>query len=1121
MQCGETEFSDSTDLAVIEGCRLVARIHPFKTAERIDQVVPDGLTLLEMLELAQTDPILRSHAHIFIDDIRIERHLWHVVRPKAGRTITINVVPQGGGGGGGKSPLRTILTLAVIVAAIYFGPALGAAMGVPSAGITFGSTVITAGQIGGALITVVGTLLVNAIAPIRPPKLGQLSGGNSVAESPTLFITGTQNQAQPFGIIPCVLGRNRMVPPYGALPYTEVIGENQFLRLVVVWGYGPLKIEDLKIGETPIDQYTEVEYVTRQGFIGDPDLTLFSQDVYEENLSVLLTQAGGYVSRVSTSEADEISVDFVFTQGLAQYGGNDKQPATVEVDVEYRKVGTSTWYGAGETFIQRTSAAMIAETGSVTIREGVSHAAITPHRIDLVVLDRMNGDIQVIKGNVAFGTAVAERPATPSTAIAIAAVARGMNATVVTADITDLRPADAPFDSPSDFAPAQTSPLSNAIYVGAGTLDSARQSFTDATSQTLRKSVRFKVPERAQYDVRVRRVTADSTDGTLLDTITWATLRTVTNEPPFDATGLATTEIRIKATDQLNSVVNQINGIVTSIVPDYDADTGTWLVRETNNNASLFRTVLQGPGNARPMEDSRIDLDKLAYWHTRNVEKGLAFNMVRDFASSVWDTLSDISSAAFAGVAQVDNKWSVVIDEDKVVPVQHFTPRNSWGFSFERSYPEQPHGWRIRFVNEDNGFKQDERIVYADGYDASNATKFESLELPGITDPDQIWIVGRQRIAEAKLRPERYMLSSDLEYLVCTRGDLVLITHDVISVGIAAGRIKSVALNGDGDAVSVTVDEALTMEPGHTYGLSIRTPTEVKLLCPVVNTPGEDIYTVTFITPVDAASIPAAGDLFGFGETDQETLEALVLSIAPQPDLVAELTFVPLSRAIFDAATGDIPEFNPNISLLPFSTVPFIVAIRSDETVLVELPSGLLVPCIAIALGRFSSSYVNNITGVEVQYKPSTESTWSSRFVPKQEALDIRLLDVVQGVTYDIRARYVKSGGIGSSDFSTTIQHTVVGMSTPPEDVTGLVIEGNYLRWHSEEPADFAGYQVRSSTDVDAAWGSMIPAHPGFLSHADFDIANFRRGLRKFAVKMIDLAGNENVTVWEMGRRVS
>ena len=155
------------------------------------------------------------------------------------------------------------------------------------------------------------------------------------------------------------------------------------------------------------------------------------------------------------------------------------------------------------------------------------------------------------------------------------------------------------------------------------------------------------------------------------------------------------------------------------------------------------------------MADSRIDITALQDWHEFCDSKGFKFNMIRDFAASVWDTLADVASAGRAAPTQFDGKWSVVIEEEKANAVSHITPRNSYDFRAEKFFVNAPHGWRIRFPNEDEGYRVDERRVYQDGFDDSNATLFESLELPGVTDPDQVYSLGRFRIFQGINQPER------------------------------------------------------------------------------------------------------------------------------------------------------------------------------------------------------------------------------------------------------------------------------------------------------------------------------------------------------------------------------
>ena len=114
--------------------------------------------------------------------------------------------------------------------------------------------------------------------------------------------------------------------------------------MLFIWGYGPLKIEDIKIGETPITSFFGVTIETVEGWPDDDPITLFPADVYQDAIGVELVQASGRVIRTAQDGADELSVDVSFPQGLAQYDAMaNREPYTVTLKVEYREVGDPDW----------------------------------------------------------------------------------------------------------------------------------------------------------------------------------------------------------------------------------------------------------------------------------------------------------------------------------------------------------------------------------------------------------------------------------------------------------------------------------------------------------------------------------------------------------------------------------------------------------------------------------------------------------------------------------------------------------------------------------------------------------------------------------------------------------
>lgn len=934
--------------------QLVTQPHPFKE-ERAYSVAPQGATVQDIVEQEILDPVLRAHTHVSIEDVYIPRDNWAAVRPNPGCTVYLKVYPQSSGSGGGeKDTFRTLLTIGVVVASFAFAGPLAAGLGIPN--VTIAGFTITGSQIAGGLISIAGTLLTNVIAPVRPPQIANLSSTQVLQDSPTLFIEGARNNARPFESIPSVLGTYRHTPPLGALSYTEVIGDDNYLRMLLVWGYGPLQVQNIRIGDTPITDFDGVQIETREGRNTDADLTLFPDSVEQESLSINYTEATSF-TRTAPTGADELSVDITFPQGLFFItDSGSRTSSSVTFKIEFREVGSVTWLNP--TFTAATS-------------DHTSGSSIT---------------------------------------------------------------------------------------------------ITAATNSAVRHGYRWSVASRGDYEVRVTRVSALTGSTRRGEAMAWTALRSITDEDPINFEyPLARTALIIKATDQLNRVVDELNADVSSYVTSYTGTPGTWSEAVSSNPADLFRHVLQGNANARPLADARIDIDGLQDWHDFCATKGFEFNMIRDFQSSVWDTLSDIASVGRASPTQIDGKWSVVVDKEQTAPVQHFTPRNSFGFEAEKGFPDQPHALRIRFPNRNKKFEQDERIVYNDGYTEANATKFESIDGLGITDPEHIWKYGRFHLAQAAARPERWTFNVDFENLVATRGDLVLVTHDVLLVGLQSGRIASLITSG-GNVTGFVSDQVLTMEAGNDYGVSIRTVSDAEVSKGIVTNAG-DQTTITFSTPFATGTV-AEGDLFAFGILGSETIEGLMLSIEPSVDLAAKVICIPYSSSIYSADTGAIPTFDSKITPQAAIAAVEVIDVISDETQL-QLGSGnTLIPHISISFQDISDEFA--VLDVQIR-ATGTGENFLPASISSQNNGNVILDNVEEGATYDIRLRFRDPQRLPGA-WTTISGHTVVGQSSAPAGLQNLQISvagGNaILRWDRPEELDvrFGGQvKFRHSPDAVAA----------------------------------------------------
>ena len=923
--------------------RVVGSLHPLQAlrGDRIDIVLPAGLSLTEILQAALAGhPELRTRRDFVlqIDGHGVNERLWHRIRIKPGVTVTFRPRLQNGS-------LRTVFSLVLAVAAIIVAGPLGGTFAASALGTAIGiSAGVASALIAGGII-LAGTLALNALFPVAPPKAAD-------ASSPLNSIQGAQNQANPFGVIPVVLGRSRQSPYYAAKPYTEIVGDDQYLRLLFCLGYGPLLIEDIRIGETPLTSFASYTIEQRQGFVADAATTLYPGEVDEQALSIELATGGVQNRQTTAAETDEIWLDYTAPQGIAAVDPQgDDVPITVLIKVRYRIAGAVPWtQGPDRTFTR----------------------SVSPSRLGLQIV-----------------------------------VARG------------------------------------------------------------------------QYEVEVSNQAAARDPKYNKDQVIWTALRSMKKAPPIAfAKPLALLSLRIKASDQLSGVIATLNCITTSLVKAWS---GTTWVADTASQwpPDLFRHVLQGAANARPVADALIDLAGLQAWWSYCVANGFKMNAVINSPASVYDQLVEIAAAGRAVVTFVDGKWGVIWDRPADSIVQHFTPRNSWGFQGQKPYTQQPHGWRVSFINERNGFTVDERIVYDDGYSAANATLFEGIKFPGVTDPDLIWKHGRFHIAQSRLRPEKITINAGWDNLVCTRGDRVAVTHDVLLIGLASGRVKSVA------GQVVTFDETVTIEAGKTYGLSFRLAAGTSPIVRALNTTAAGDYNSLTLVG-DLTGIAAEpGGLFAFGETDREYAVYRVQAIAHQKDLIATLTLVDDAPGIATADFGAIPAYNPNV------TIPAdLFTLSPRDFRFAPAVDGQGNSIRAITRLSWAAARRGHIVASELQTRQGDQpgTDWARLAVVPwpQFTLDVPLIS--PGV-WSFRVRFL----FEDNDFSswTEISYvTLLGFSGVPDDVQNIrasaYVDSNVsIAW--DEVVDYR--PVRYAVRKGDTWASGLElgtiAHPPFAAHGN------------------------------------
>ncbi|MBU2960484.1 hypothetical protein KO516_06580 [Citreicella sp. C3M06] len=306
--------------------------------------VPDGSTVAQIVRAAFPATAKELAPRLVVEILTgrhagvVDRTDWAGVTPEAGAAVLVRLTPG--------DPVTAWLTSTI---ATSFGVA-------STTSFAYSAISVGVGLATSALISVA----INALTPqpeIRDPE----------SYDATYALNGWQNRATLGSAFPLVMGRTRMAPVYFQMPYREVVGRSQYLRAGLTWGYGRLDISDLWLGDTPMEDYSGIEYEIREGVEGDLPVTITPEVVvpvaeaitlkgpdYEDDLGYETDELFYHsVKRYTDTDTEQISLIFAFPSGLANLDkdGTHKQ-TTVRVQVDLRlyadREDDEAWIDAGE-----------------------------------------------------------------------------------------------------------------------------------------------------------------------------------------------------------------------------------------------------------------------------------------------------------------------------------------------------------------------------------------------------------------------------------------------------------------------------------------------------------------------------------------------------------------------------------------------------------------------------------------------------------------------------------------------------------------------------------------------------------------------------------------------------
>jgi hypothetical protein len=695
-------------------------------------------------------PIVCSHNGRWISQTK-----WHRVSARDGDVVVFIVMPQSDGA-------RVAATLGILVLAAVVAPFLAA----PIAGLLGGGAII------GGVITAVTTAalviganyLLNVLIPVKPAgNLGLVgvgssassgSGGGIDAAPPTYAgsLSAQNNVARLGNPIPALYGRLRFVPDLASAPWAEWIDRGQVLHQVLMLSQGEIETEKIEIGQTDSLSFDNVNFTL---YLPGTAVNIFEPEVFTSTQVLGIELPAPNDPALGGFSVDEWSATVFYFIG----------------DVVWRdQGGIRTYY-----------AALLNNIGNDPLTSGTNWTFVVFSSITYVkgpfiacppgrTIEQIGVDLSLPSGLYELNTGTG---ALDSLTIEWRFLCQEIDDSgnpLSDWQFLDQELAD------SGASPLVTAAEPNSTFLG-GTYN-----YTGERSRPVTFSFRINLPFAARWQIKAKRLDDKILTGSVGHDLHWDGLRGFleTARGYGDCTMLAVTMFADR-TNSINSVSSrQIAVTGTRLLPIWNGV--SWSApTATRNIAWAVADMLKNTTYGGKLDDVNFDLAGLAALAAIWDSRGDTFDFYSAQNITLWSALG---LALRAGRTVPYHQYGIVRfhrDQPQTIPTMLFSSENiikgSFAMQFILPSPEdETDSLRLDFLNEVTWINDSETFPQAGVTDPQTPSV---NQFDGVVQPDQIDREGQYLLAADRYRRVLLSWDTELEGLIASRGDLILVHHDM------------------------------------------------------------------------------------------------------------------------------------------------------------------------------------------------------------------------------------------------------------------------------------------------------------------------------------------------------
>ncbi|MDR9993077.1 DUF1983 domain-containing protein [Enterobacter hormaechei subsp. steigerwaltii] len=345
-------------------------------------------------------------------------------------------------------------------------------------------------------------------------------------------------------------------------------------------------------------------------------------------------------------------------------------------------------------------------------------------------------------------------------------------------------------------------------------------------------------PDTKPFDIRVRRITPDSSSDLLSNGTVWNSYSEITDDNlsyPFSAVAGSVID-RDQYTDTPSRTYH-LRGLIVDVPDNYEPIartysglwTGGFKKAWTNNPAWLFRELAKNTRFGLAKRAGYIDVDDgalyiLSQYCDQLVDDGyggkeprMTLNAYITEQASARDILDKIASM-FRGIALWDGlRLSVMLDAPQD-PIATITNANVVNGEFKRSSVKRSEKYNavvVSWTDPDNGWEQVKEYVSDDEMIAKGNYNETTLEAFGCTSRGQAWRAGKWLLETAKRESSRMSFQMARDAIHFTPGDIV----EVMDNDYAGTRLGGRIVSHSGRVITVDVVDSSVVTDGSTMSI--------------------------------------------------------------------------------------------------------------------------------------------------------------------------------------------------------------------------------------------------------------------------------------------------------------